>query len=133
MNTKQVIADVKAKIPMEKINDVVTMAKGKLPARFTQNYPDMDTARKIIKRIDYLFAEESNIKLGKQQIFSRDVTQDDGTKKLYTYTVDFDNPTHIKRLRTVLTELVDLTDEDASPAKKESIPGYLDYVAVSEI
>lgn len=127
------LQDIKAQLPMEKINDFLSMAKGKLPASMTQNYPEIDTAKKIIKRIDYLLAERAILKLGKQVIFTREIKNEDGTTKMYAYEVDFENKEHIKRLRTFLTELIDLTEEDASGKKKESVPGYLDYIAVSQI
>ena len=128
-----ILQDIQAQLPMEKIRDFVSMAKGKLPASMTQNYPEIDTAKKIIKRIDFLLAERAILKLGKQTIFTREIKNEDGATHMYAYEVDFENKEQVKRLRTILTELIDLTEEDASGAKKGSVPGYLDYIAVSHI
>lgn len=127
------LQNITAQLPMEKINDFWSMAKGKLPASMTKDYPDIETAKKIIKRVDYLLAEKAILKLGKQTIFTREIKNEDGTSKMCAYEVDFDNKDHIKRLRTFLTELIDLTEDDASGAKKASVSGYLDYIAVSQI
>jgi hypothetical protein len=127
----KILDDVKTKIPMQKIADAWTMAKGKLPARMTKTYPGMSQAKFVIKRIHFLLREKSFVDLGDQEIFERKVKKEDGTSPTYIYRVDFNNPAQVKRMRNILTELIDLADEDASEAKKESISEYLDYIAMA--
>jgi hypothetical protein len=122
---------LKEQIPMQKIQDAITLAKGKLPARMTKIYPGVKEGKFVIKRIQFLLRERSFVELGKQEIFERKVQDESGSKKLYKYIVDFNNPAQVKRLKNILTELVDLVDEDATEAKKEAIPGYLDYIVMA--
>lgn len=129
----KVLDDIKAQMPMDKISEMLLMARGKFPNRKAKVYPGLSEAKQIVKRAHFFLEENSSITLGKQDIYKREIKNDGGSSKTFTYTVDFANPQQIKRLRNFLTELVDLTAEDASSAKKESIPGFLDYMAEASI
>lgn len=121
---------IKEQIPMEQIQALLNNAKIKMvTTTVKKDDPNLADAEKVMRRIHYLVSEQSSIELGKQEIFKREVKNEDGTTKIYTYMVDFNKPEQIKRLRTVLLELADLSSPDSSKAKKESIPGYLDYIA----
>lgn len=120
---------IKKHLPMEQMLAFLAKAKTVVKSKSKKDDPNVLDAEKIIKRINMLLSQNSSVNLGKQAIYKREVKKDDGTVRLYTYIVDFNNAEQVKRLRTFLTELIDLETNDASKAKKKSIPGYLDYIA----
>ena len=135
-NLMKLIDDIKQQIPLQKqrIQTFITDTKSKMGAvTAKKDDPMLIEADKIMKRMHYLFSEESTLDLGKQAVFTRNVSDTDGKVRSYTYMVDFKDPNQIKRLRTLLLELADLSSPDASKAKRESIPGYLDYIAQASI
>jgi hypothetical protein len=126
--------DIKQQIPMEQLQMLVGQIRANIAAKQVKKEdPVISEADKILKRIHYLVSEASSLDFGKQDVFTRAITDDHGNTKNYTYSVNFHHPEEIKRLRTVLLELADLSSPDASKAKKESIPGYLDYIAQASI
>ena len=127
----KIVDTIKTHIPLQDIQTILAVARTKLPKKTVKIYPGLAEAQKIIKRIDFLFAEKPIVNLGKQDIFKREISKENGTKTIYTYTVDFASKDQVKRLRDFLIELVDLAADDATSEKKESIPGYLDYIAMA--
>lgn len=119
------IDEIKNHIPMEQMQILFTQVKARIASqRIKKVDPHSIEAEKVMKRIHFLLSEKSNLDLGKQEIYTRNGC---------TYVVDFNDPEQIKRLRTVLLELADLSSPDSSKAKKRSIPGYLDYIAQASI
>ncbi len=124
---------IKAQLPMDKISQLLSQAKGTYHTKTTKVYPGLTEAKQIVKRAHFLLSENDNMTLGKQVIFTREIANEKGEKKTVSYTVDFTDKDQIKRLRNFLTELVDLTTDDASNDKKETIPGFLDYIAKASL
>jgi hypothetical protein len=126
--------DIKQQIPMQQIQTLVGQIRTNLAIKHVKKEdPVITEADKILKRIHYLVSEESSLDFEKQDVFTRAIPDETGKTKNYTYSVNFQRPEEVKRLRTVLLELADLSSPDASKAKRESIPGYLDYIAQSSI
>lgn len=125
---------IKEYIPMEDIHVVVSQVKKYVGTKAAKkDDPALVDAENVMKRIHYLLEEKSSLDLGKQEIYKRNVKDLDGIVRMYTYMVDFNDMEQIKRLRTVLLELADLTSPDATKAKKESVSGYLDYIAQASL
>lgn len=125
---------IKEQLPMEQIHAVISQAKTSMGTKSKKkDDPALTDAETVMKRVHYLLEEKSSLELGKQEIYKRTILGEDGTPKMYTYTVDFNDADQVKRLRTVLLELADLSSPDASKAKRESISGYLDYIAQASL
>lgn len=128
------IDDIKEQIPVEQLQLLISQIKSNIAAKTAKKEdPVLKEVETILKRIHFLLSEKPVIDLGKQEIFTRVVPAEDGKTQTYTYIVDFNRPAEVKRLRTVLLELADLSSPDAQKAKRESIPGYLDYIAQTSI
>lgn len=124
------IDDVKEQLSMDQLQTLIAHIKTNIAAKAAKKPdPVLIEVETILKRIHYLLSEKSLLDLGKQEVFKRRILHGDGTTKTYTYMVDFNRPEEIKRLRTVLLELADLSSPDSSKNKRESISGYLDYIA----
>lgn len=122
--------DIKNQIPMEQLQTLIAQIKTNITAKQgVKDDPILQEVNTILKHMHYLLSEKSTFDLGKQEIFKRTITDDAGKLLTCTYIVDFNNTDQVKRLKTVLLELADLSSPDSVKAKKEAIPGYLDYIA----
>jgi len=122
--------DMKDQLPMKHMQSVMTQIKTTIGSKMTKvPDPALAEAESVMKRIHYLLEEKSSLDLGKQEIYKRTIAKKNGMTQNCTYIVDFTNSNQVKRLRTVLLELADLSSPDSSKAKRDSISGYLDYIA----